>query len=173
MKIVQNIVLIGMPSAGKSTIGVLLAKELGFSFLDTDLSLQSHAGKRLFQILDEIGKERFLALEEEVIMRIHVSKTVIATGGSAVYSKKAMDHLKMNSLFIYLKVEPEELVKRLGNMVKRGIAISEGQTIEDLFEERRPFYEKYADITIEWEKGNGLNAILNKMIYALQAFISS
>ncbi len=164
MKVIQNIVLIGMPSAGKSTIGVLLAKELGYSFLDTDLCLQSYRGKRLFEIIENDGKDVFLQLEEEVILRLDVEETVIATGGSAVYSKKAMEHLKKNSLFIYLQVNTEELVKRLGNMKNRGIAMEAGQTIENLFLERKPYYEKLADTTVRWEKDDRMDTILNKII---------
>lgn len=145
----KNIVLIGMPGAGKSTIGVILAKSLLFDFCDTDLSIQKSTSKSLSQIINEEGINAFIELEEEVICSETFADCVVATGGSAVYGAKAMDKLKENGIMVYLKVSPEELQNRIKNIHTRGIAMKEGTTISELYEERAPLYEKYADITIE------------------------
>ncbi len=145
----KNIVLIGMPGAGKSTIGVILAKSLLFDFCDTDLSIQKSTSKSLSQIINEEGINAFIELEEEVICNETFADCVVATGGSAVYGAKAMDKLKENGIMVYLKVSPEELQNRIKNIHTRGIAMKEGTTISELYEERAPLYEKYADITIE------------------------
>lgn len=145
----KNIVLIGMPGAGKSTIGVILAKSLLFDFCDTDLSIQKSTGKSLSQIINEEGIDAFIELEEETICSEAFSGCVVATGGSAVYGEKAMAKLKENGIIVYLKVSPEELQKRITNIHTRGIAMKEGTSISELYEERAPLYEKYADITIE------------------------
>ncbi len=145
----KNIVLIGMPGAGKSTIGVILAKSLLFDFCDTDLSIQKSTCKSLSQIINEEGINAFIELEEKVICQQAFSNSVVATGGSAVYGEKAMAKLKDNGTIVYLKVSPEELQSRIKNIHTRGIAMKEGTTISELYEERAPLYEKYADITIE------------------------
>lgn len=145
----KNIVLIGMPGAGKSTIGVILAKSLLFDFCDTDLSIQKQTGKSLCETISEIGIEEFIALEEDVICKQDFVKCVVATGGSAVYGEKAMKKLKDNGIIVYLKVGPDELQKRITNIHTRGIAMKEGTTISALYEERAPLYEKYADITVD------------------------
>lgn len=145
----SNIVLIGMPGAGKSTIGVILAKSLLFDFCDTDLSIQKSTSKSLSQIINEEGINAFIELEEEVICSETFADCVVATGGSAVYGEKAMEKLKENGIIVYLKVSPEELQSRIKNIHTRGIAMKEGTTIKELYEERAPLYEKYADITVE------------------------
>lgn len=148
----KNITLIGMPGAGKSTVGIVLAKILGMEFLDSDLLIQKREKKLLWQIIEEQGLDGFNQVEEEVNASIEAEHTIIATGGSAVYSEKAMRHLKEIGMVVYLKVSCEELKKRLGDLKNRGVSMKEGQTLEDLYEERRPLYEKYADITVDLEK---------------------
>lgn len=145
----NNITLIGMPGAGKSTVGVVLAKVLGMDFVDSDLLIQKRERKRLWQIIAEQGNDGFARIEEEVNSSIDVSDTVIATGGSAVYSPKAMKHLGNISTIVYLKVSCDSLHKRLGNLEKRGVAMKKGQTLESLYEERCPLYEAYADIIVD------------------------
>ncbi len=146
---VKNIILIGMPSAGKSTVGIIIAKNLGMNFIDTDVLIQTRQGKLLQNILDTKGTEAFLKIEEEAILSMDCSNTVIATGGSAVYSGKAMEHLKRNGLVIYLHIAMETVYTRLRNLKTRGVVLSKGQTLEDIYSERVPLYEKYAHIKLE------------------------
>lgn len=145
----KNIVLIGMPGAGKSTIGVILAKSLLFDFCDTDLSIQRETGESLCQTISKIGIDGFISLEEKVICAQEFRNSVVATGGSAVYGENAMMHLKENGIAVYLKVSPEELQNRIKNIHTRGIAMKEGTSISELYGERAPLYEKYADIVID------------------------
>ena len=145
----KNIVLIGMPGAGKSTIGVILAKSFLFDFCDTVLSFQKEPGESLCDTISKIGIDDFIKLEERVIYQQEFSDSVVATGGSAVYGEKAMRKLKENGTIVYLKVSSEELQKRIKNIHTRGIAMKEGTTISELYGERVPLYEKYADITVE------------------------
>lgn len=145
----KNIVLIGMPGAGKSTIGVLLAKTLGKTFVDTDLLIQAQERKLLQVLIDEYGIERFLQIEEAVILGLHVDNGVIATGGSVIYSEKAIKHLKENGIVVYLKLTYEEIEGRIENMADRGIVIHKGQSLIDLFRERSPLYEGQADLIID------------------------
>ena len=145
----ENIILIGMPASGKSTAGVVLAKVLGMDFVDTDLLIQNHFGKRLEEIIGEIGNIEYLKLEEMLCKSVFQSNTVIATGGSVVYSLAAMTHLKRIGTVVYLKTGLEALTTRLSNMKTRGVIFQEGQSLKELYEERVPLYEKYADITIE------------------------
>lgn len=148
----NNITLIGMPGAGKSTVGVVLAKLLAYEFLDSDLLIQKREKKHLWQIIEERGQDGFNQVEEEVNCSIDTEDTIIATGGSAVYSDPAMQHFKKIGVVVYLKVSCQELRKRLGDLKKRGVSMKEGQTLEDLYEERRPLYEKYADIVINLDE---------------------
>lgn len=145
----KNIVLIGMPGAGKSTIGVLLAKALLFAFTDTDLIIQSKHGMSLCEIIEKEGTDAFLKIENDVIAECTFSNCVIATGGSAVYGEEAMKKLRENGTVVYLKLPISELEKRLGNIRTRGVAMDKGETIADLYEKRKPLYEKYADITVD------------------------
>ena len=144
----KNLVLIGMPGVGKSTIGVLLAKQLGFSFLDTDILIQTAEGKTLQQLIQKRGLSGFCDLEEEYILSVSVSSHVIATGGSVVYGKAAMEHLKADSLVIHLNLSLDRLQRRLGDLDARGVAISPGRGLADLYAERHPLYLKYADHTV-------------------------
>lgn len=145
----RNIVLIGMPGAGKSTIGVLLAKSLLMDFVDTDLIIQKKCSSSLCDIINTQGIDEFLKIENDVICGEKFENCVIATGGSAVYGKEAMKKLKEQGIAIYLKLTPEELVERIKDIHTRGIAMKEGTTIAELYEERAALYEEYADITID------------------------
>lgn len=147
----KNIVLIGMPSSGKSTLGVVLAKTLGMQFVDTDLIIQQNSGKKLQQMINEEGIEAFLKTEEEVLCSLDFENFIIATGGSAVLSEKAMKYLRKNGVVIYLEASVEELKTRLNNIKTRGIAMTEGESIESIFMKRAPLYEKYADIIVSSE----------------------
>ncbi len=151
MKRKDNIVLIGMPGCGKSTIGVVLAKVLGNRFIDSDLLIQEREGRLLSEILEAGGPERFNLIENEVISSIRAERSVIATGGSAVYGEEAMAHLRDIGTVIYIKLPLEELENRLGDLVERGISMKAGQTLKDLYEERTPLYEKYAHLTANTE----------------------
>lgn len=146
-----NIILIGMPGAGKSTLGVVLAKVLGYEFLDTDLVIQKQEGRRLSQIISEEGPERFKVIENRVNASVKASRTVIAPGGSVIYCEEAMNHLKSIGVVIYLKLSLAALDKRLGNLKGRGVVYKEGQTLRELYEERIPLYEQYADLTVDEE----------------------
>lgn len=147
----KNIILIGMPGAGKSTVGVVLAKILGYRFLDSDLLIQEREGRLLCDILEQDGLAGFLSVEEEVNAGITAKNTVIATGGSAVYSARAMEHFKEIGVVVYLRHSLEEIMERVGDVKKRGIALKEGQDMAGLYHERCPLYEKYADIVLDAE----------------------
>ena len=144
----MNIVLIGMPGCGKSTVGVLLAKALGYDFIDCDLLIQKKCGMKLQDIINERGIEAFLAEEEAVLSALEAERCVIATGGSAIYSEAGMMHLKRNAVTVYVSLPLGEIERRLTNIKTRGVAMSAGTTIADLYAQRCPLYEKYADITL-------------------------
>lgn len=145
----DNIVLIGMPGAGKSTVGVVLAKKLGYAFVDADLVIQSRAGKLLHEIIEERGVEGFWMLEETVGESIEARRTVIATGGSAVYGENAMAHYRQIGTVVYLSLPLTEIRERLGDLTERGVTLKEGQDLDSLYAERQPLYERYADVTVE------------------------
>ena len=155
----DNIILIGMPGAGKSSMGVILAKELGMRFVDTDLLIQEKEGRLLREILEQEGVDGFLRVEESVIASVRTEHSVIATGGSAVYSSRAMEHLRGQGMIVYLKLSYEPLSHRLGNLHNRGVVLREGQTLRDLYEERAGLYEAHADIIIE-EDGKDMEETL-------------
>lgn len=144
----DNMILIGMPSCGKSTIGVVLAKALGYRFVDSDLVIQEKTGLLLSEIIDSRGLEEFNKIEDEINSSLDYHKAVIATGGSVVYGEHAMEHLRSIGRVIYLELSYEELCDRIGDLTARGVSIKVGQTFRDLYEERKPLYEKYADITV-------------------------
>lgn len=144
----RNLILIGMPGAGKSTIGVLLAKQMGTAFLDTDILIQTGEGFYLQELISSRGINGFREIEERYLLGVPAGCGVVATGGSAVYSAKAMAHLKSLGPVVYLQIELEPLKSRLGNLSERGVLRMPGQTIDMLYEERRPLYETYADIII-------------------------
>ena len=144
----SNIVLIGMPGSGKSTVGVLMAKALGYDFVDTDLLIQLREGCTLEEILRRKGIDAFLDIEGEVCAALKAENTVIATGGSAVYREHAMERLRADGRLVYLQVELPELTRRLSDLAGRGVALREGQTLEDLYKERIALYERWADLTV-------------------------
>lgn len=145
----DNIVLIGMPGVGKSTVGVVLAKVMGYQFVDADLVIQEKEKKLLCEIIEEVGAEGFIEVENRINSRIEAQHAIIATGGSVVYGKEAMAHLKEIGTVVYLKLPYEELDRRLKDIKGRGVVLKDGQTLRDLYEERVPLYEKYADITVD------------------------
>lgn len=148
MEIADNISLIGMPGAGKSTLGVLLAKQLCCPFIDTDLLIQSRSGRRLTEIIRDQGLEYFLALEQGFISELACRRTVIATGGSVVYSEPAMLHLKAGGRVVWIDVPLPILEQRLGDLRERGVVMASGQSLAELYAERQPLYARYADLTL-------------------------
>ena len=160
----NNFILIGMPSCGKSTLGRLLAKELKYDFIDTDEVIIRRNGCPLRDILDARGVDGFVEVEEEAICSVQAENTVIATGGSAVYSEKAMAHLKSLGRIVYLRLTFEEMDRRLGDLHARGVAIAPGATLMDLYNERVPLYEKYADITVSIRNGNSVRQSLQYLL---------
>ena len=159
----DNIVLIGMPGVGKSTVGVILAKVLGYQFVDADLVIQQQEGKLLCEIIEEVGTEGFIEVENRINASLNVTHSIIATGGSVVYGKEAMEHLQSIGTVVYLKVSYETLEKRLADIKGRGVVLKEGQDLKALFEERSPLYEKYADIEIS-EGTLGVEQTVEKII---------
>lgn len=145
----DNIILIGMPGAGKSTLGVLLAKAMGKLFVDTDIIIQQKTKRLLQDIIDNDGTDAFLKLEEDILLTVDEENTVIATGGSAVYSEKAMEHFKKSGKIVYLHVDFAEIEKRVTNITTRGIVLKNGKSLADAYDERKPLYDKYADIVID------------------------
>lgn len=162
----NNIILIGMPASGKSTLGVILAKVLGYNFIDSDILIQDKQNRKLSQIIEEEGIDSFIEIENDVNASINVSKTVIATGGSAVYGDKAMQHFKKTGKIVYLHVDYDRLVKRLSDIKQRGVVIRNGQTFEQLYNERLELYKKYADITVE-ENCEDVETVLADLINKL------
>lgn len=159
----DNIILIGMPASGKSTVGVILAKIAGYDFIDTDLIIQRKTGEKLRTIIARRGIDGFLAVENAVCKEIDASHTVIATGGSAVYGKEGMEHLKKIGTVVYLDTAYPVLEKRLRNIRSRGVVIRAGQTLADLYEERIPLYRRYADLVIE-EAGADSEAVVSMIL---------
>jgi shikimate kinase len=150
----NNVTLIGMPGAGKSTVGVVLAKMLGYDFLDADLLIQAREGRLLWEIIAAEGDAGFRRIEEEVNASIEAERTVIATGGSVIYGPKAIEHLREISTVIYLRHSYEVIAGRLGDLQQRGVTLPAGWTLRDLYDERTPLYEKSAHITFDWLEGD-------------------
>ena len=165
----RNIVLIGMPGVGKSTVGVILAKEIGYQFVDSDLLIQKAEGKLLKEIIAEQGVDGFLEIEDRVNASIETEKSVIATGGSVVYGRAAMKHFKETALVVYLSCPYSRLEKRLGDLKGRGVVIKDGQTLRDIYEERCRLYEQYADVTVD-EANHGIEATLELLIREIERF---
>ena len=162
----NNIVLIGMPASGKSTVGVILAKILGMDFCDTDILIQQREGKKLNEIINERGVNEFLKCEEEALLSLNISHTVIATGGSAVYSQKGMEYLKQTSKVAYLKVSKDKIFGRLKNIKERGVVLIDNESMDDMYLNRTKLYEKYADITVS-EDGESIEETVRKLVSLL------
>lgn len=164
----SNIVLIGMPGAGKSTLGVVLAKILGMDFVDGDILIQNQAGNTLQKIIDAQGVDGFLQVENDVLAAVDVRDTVISTGGSAIYSDEAMRHLTEIGTVVYLDVSLEELRTRLGSLHERGVVMRKGvsMSLDEIFEERGPLYSKYAEVTLQTD-GLTVREATRKLIDAL------
>lgn len=166
----SNITLIGMPASGKSTVGVLLAKRLGYSFVDVDIVIQEQTGKLLKEIIAEVGTEGFLEVEDRINGELDVKRSIIAPGGSVIYGENAMKHLKEISTVVYLKLGYQDVKRRLGDLTDRGVALKDGMTLRDLYEERVPIYEKYADITID-ESGKTPGQTVDELRVMMEARI--
>jgi shikimate kinase len=158
-----NIVLIGMPGAGKSTVGVILAKAKRKKFVDTDLLIQEETGRHLQEILDADGPAAFRKIEEETVLSHAFKNTVIATGGSVVLGERAMEYLKKGSIVVYLKVPFPEIEKRLNNITTRGIVLEKGQSLRAIYDQRVPLYETYADITVNCS-GHDFERVVAKIL---------
>ncbi len=162
----NNIILIGMPGAGKSTVGVILAKTLGMQFIDTDLLIQERAGRMLQEILNGDGPDVFRRIEEATILSLHPRHAVIATGGSVVCSGAAMAHLTSGGVVVYLEISYGEMVKRLRNITTRGIVLLPGQSLREMYDERVRLYEQYADLILACSDED-LEAVVRNVIEAL------
>ncbi len=159
----NNLVLIGMPGAGKSTIGVIAAKVLGMRFVDADILIQEREERLLSEIIEQDGVEGFLRIENEVNAGIECTNSVIATGGSVIYGREAMSHLRRIGTVVYLKLTHDALTERLGDLKNRGVVLKDGQTFEDLYAERTPLYEQYAHVIVE-EDGLSMEETLEQVV---------
>lgn len=159
----DNIILIGMPASGKSTVGVVLAKRLGYEFIDTDLLIQKQEQALLREIIAEKGEDGFLVIEDQVNADLEAERSVIAPGGSVVYCENAMKHYKEIGTVVYLQTSYQTIKERIGDPKKRGVVLRGGQTLKDLYEERRALFEKYADVTI-CEDGLTLSETIGKVV---------
>lgn len=163
----RNVILIGMPGAGKSTVGVIVAKTLGMRFIDTDILIQERTGRMLQEILDEDGPDAFGRIEEEVILSLRPRRAVIATGGSVVCSEAAMAHLSPAGVVVYLEIAYEEMKRRLKNITTRGIVLLPGQSLRGMYDERAPLYERYADVVVACSGEEDLESVVRSVIEAL------
>ncbi|MDD4378070.1 MAG: shikimate kinase [Eubacteriales bacterium] len=163
----SNIILVGMPACGKSTVGVVLAKTINKGFVDTDILIQETEGKKLQEIINEKGNDYFHHVEENVLNTFQGENCVVATGGSAIYFENAINKMKQNGKVIYLKVSLDTILERLNNIKTRGVTLGEGQTIEDLYNYRIPLYEKNADVIIDAE-GLKIEEIIEKIIEKME-----
>lgn len=158
----KNITMIGPPSSGKSTVGVLLAKRLRMNFIDVDIVIQEQTGKLLKELIAEHGTDGFLKIEGDIAAELKAENSVIAPGGSICYEDWAMKHLKEISTVVYLKISYEEMTRRIGNVKDRGVAIPDGYTLLDLYNERAVLYEKYADIVMD-EEGKSFGEVVDEL----------
>lgn len=163
----KNIVFIGMPASGKSTVGVVVAKRLGYKFVDTDLVIQEVEKRLLKEIIAEEGNEGFLRIEDRVNAEIQEERAVISPGGSVVYCENAMRHYKETGMIVYLHTSYETINNRLHNAKNRGIVLKDGQTLKDLYEERSALFERYADLTIS-EEGRDLEETIEEVLRVLE-----
>ncbi len=162
----KNVILIGMPGAGKSTIGVILAKVLGYSFIDSDLLIQEKEKCLLKDIIEKEGLEGLIAVEEQVNTDINTENAVIATGGSVIYGPRAMEHLRSIGVVVYIRLSYETIENRLGNIGQRGVVLRKGQTLKSLYEERCPLYERYAHVIVDGE-GLGMEELMERIAQSL------
>ena len=163
----KNLIFIGMPAVGKSTVGIVVAKRLGMNFIDVDLLIQEQEHKLLREIIAEVGQEGFLKIENQVNASIQTENSVISPGGSVVYCREAMEHYKKIGTIVYLKASYPTIKKRIRNPKKRGVVLKEGQSLKDLYYERVPYFEKYADITI-CEDGCRIEDTIGTVLRAVQ-----
>lgn len=163
----SNIILIGMPGAGKSTVGVILAKVLGLNFIDSDLIIQEEEGKLLRDIIAQEGLNGYIEIENRVNKNITVENTVISTGGSAIYGKEAMKNFRNEGIVVYLKLDYKTISKRLGDIKARGVVLRDGQSLKDLYHERTILYEKYAHITLDME-GHSIEESMEAIVEAVK-----
>lgn len=163
----KNIILVGMPGSGKSTLGILLAKKIHYGYIDSDSVIVALEGKLLPNLIEEMGNDGFLALEARVNSSITASRCVIATGGSAIYSEDVVEKMKENGIVVYLKISYEEVERRVGDLKKRGVVLKEGYTLMDLYKERAPLYEKHADYIVELD-GNSVEENADRICRAIQ-----
>lgn len=159
----KNIIFIGMPASGKSTVGVVVAKRLGYDFIDTDLLIQKQENRLLKEIIADVGNEGFLAIENQVNREVQAEHAVISPGGSVVYCKEAMEHFKEIGKIVYLKVSFDTINRRISSAKNRGVVLKEGQTLRDLYEERTKLFEKYADYVVS-EEGLSLEETIDKVL---------
>ena len=162
----NNIILIGMPGSGKTTIGTELAEVIGYGYIDSDSVIVAREGKRLNEIIAEVGREAFLDVEAKVNSELCADRCVIATGGSVIYRDYAMQKLKEMGRVVYLKLDYEIIKNRLGDLQKRGVALKEGFTLKDLYDERTPLYEKYADVTVHL-RGKSIAESVQEVVKAI------
>lgn len=167
----NNLVLIGMPGAGKSTVGVILAKVLGYNFIDSDLLIQEQEKSLLKDIIENKGLENFIKIENQVNSEIEAEQTVIATGGSVIYGKEAMAHLSEIGTIIYLQISLNNIQDRLGNIKQRGVALKKGQNLKELYEERCPLYEEYADHIIDIDNKT-VEEVLSSIVHVITPFLN-
>ena len=163
----NNIVLIGMPGVGKSTAGVVLAKILGYRFIDMDIVIQEREGRLLKDIIEDEGIEGFIAIENDVNATVVAEKSIIATGGSVVYGREAMEHLKEIGTVVYLKIDYAAIEERVSNVKGRGVVLRDGQTLRDIYEERTKLYEKYADVIVD-ESGKNVEDTIEAIVSAIK-----
>lgn len=163
----SNVILIGMPTSGKTTIGTELSAKIGYGYIDSDSVIVARQGKSLRELIETLGNEKYLDVEAQVNSQLSASRCVIATGGSAIYRENAMQKLRENGTVVYLKMSYEEMARRLGDYRARGVVLKDGFTLKDMYDERAPLYEKYADITVELD-GKTIAQSVKAVVGALQ-----
>lgn len=168
----KNLIFIGMPAVGKSTVGIVVAKRLGMGFIDTDLLIQDQEKKLLREIIEEVGQDGFLKIENQVNASVEAENSVISPGGSVIYCREAMEHYKKIGTIVYLKVSYQTIKRRIRNPKKRGVVLREGQTLRDLYYERVPYFEKYADITV-CEDGCRIEETIKNVMKAVRKYVKS